>query len=159
MAPVVATWSGRGSSSVFRGLLSAVLLVAAIILGLLGMHTLNLHGTPSAEAPAAVAMPVSDTATTPAHHAAAPHGAAQAHPSGNSTNAGDMSCAGCGSDDHAGMAMMCVLALLLALALVIAPGALRAWATTVFRSSPTGALTSRALPQTPSLHVLCISRT
>lgn len=164
MAAVVATWSGRSSSSIFRGVLSAVLLVTAIIVGLLGMHTLNLHGTPAADAPAAAAMSVGDTGAAASHHTAVPagaasHTAAQAHPSGGPTDTGDMSCAGCGTDEHAGMAMMCVLALLLALVLVFAPGVLRAWAASAFRSPLTGALTSRALPRAPSLHVLCISRT
>jgi phage tail tape-measure protein len=56
MAPVAATRSGRGSSSVFRGVLSGVMLVTAVIIGLLAMHTLNLHGTAAAEAPATMSM-------------------------------------------------------------------------------------------------------
>ncbi|MEA1261601.1 DUF6153 family protein [Microbacterium sp. STF-2] len=153
MAPVAATWSGRGSSSVFRGVLSGVLLVAAVILGLLGMHTLNLHGTAAADTPAAAisaAMTVSEPVS--AHHGTAQ---VQAHPSGTT----GMSCAGCGTDDHAGMAMMCVLALLLALVLLIAPGVLRGWTAMLLRSPLLEVLAARVLPRAPSLHVLCISRT
>lgn len=43
------------------------LLVAAVIVGLLAMHTLNLHGTPAAHAPA---ITVSATGTEGAHHSA-----------------------------------------------------------------------------------------
>ncbi|MFK3678895.1 DUF6153 family protein [Microbacterium sp. NPDC090218] len=152
MAPVAATRFGRGSSSAFRGVLAGALLVAAVILGLLGMHTLNLHGTAAADAPAAVAMSVADPAS--AHH-----GTAQAHTSGDSTGTAEMSCAGCGTDDHSGMAMMCVLALLLALGLLIAPGVLRGWTGILRRSPLIETLAARPLPRAPSLHVLCISRT
>lgn len=152
MAPVTATRSGRSSSSILRGVLSGVLLVAAVIVGLLGMHTLNLHGTAAADTPAAVM--TTDTESSSAHH-----GTAQAHPTGSPAGAADMSCAGCSTDDHAGMAMMCVLALLLVLALLIAPGVLRSWSGTLLRSPLIEILTARFLPRAPSLHVLCISRT
>lgn len=152
MAPVTATRSGRSSSSILRGLLSGVLLVAAVIVGLLGMHTLNLHGTAAADTPAAVAMSAAESSS--AHH-----GTAQAHPAGSPASAAEMSCAGRSTDDHAGMAMMCVLALLLVLVLLIAPGVLRGWPVPLFRSPLTEILTSRVLPRAPSLHVLCISRT
>lgn len=162
MAPVAATRNGRGSSSIFRGVLSGVLLVAAVIVGLLGMHTVNLHGTAAADAPATVAMSVSEPAST--HHGTAQvqtpaHAQPQTHPSGSSTSAADTSCAGCGTDDHAGMAMMCVLALLLALLLLIAPAALRRWSGAMFRPPFTDSVRARLLARAPSLHVLCISRT
>ncbi|WP_226532969.1 DUF6153 family protein [Microbacterium paraoxydans] len=152
MAPAAATWSGRSSSSVFRGLLSAVLLVAALIVGLLGMHTLNLHGTAAADSPAAVATSADESAS--AHH-----GAVEAHPSGTPTGSAETSCAGCGTDDHSGMAMMCVLALLLALVLLFAPGVLRGWTQPLLRSPLLAFSRARVLPRAPSLHVLCISRT
>ncbi|MFJ6531114.1 hypothetical protein [Microbacterium sp. NPDC091662] len=161
MAPMAATRSGRGSSSVFRGVLSGVLLVAAVILGLLGMHTLNLHGTAAADAPAAAtsaAMTVSEPVS--AHHGTAQESApAQAHPSGSPSGTNAMSCVGCGTDAHSGMAMMCVLALLLALVLLIAPGVLRGWTAMLLCSPLLEVLAARALPRAPSLHVLCISRT
>lgn len=143
--------SGSGSSSVFRGLLLGVLLVAAVIVGLLAMHTLNLHGTAAADAP--TTMSVSAAESDAAHHGPAP-----AHSSGGPTSAGDLSCAGCGTDDHAGMAMLCVLALLLVLLLLVPPSVLRGWTRTVIRDPLTTTVTG-LLPRTPSLHVLCISRT
>lgn len=152
MARVAATRSGRSSSSVFRGVLSGVLLVTALIVGLVGMHTLNLHGTAAADAPTAVMMTAGESAST--HH-----GTAQGHLSGNPTGAAEMSCAGCSSDDHAGAAMMCVLALLLVLVLLIAPGMLRNRSGILFQSPLIETLTARFLPRAPSLHVLCISRT
>lgn len=152
MAPVAATRFGRSPSSIFRGVLSGVLLVAAVIIGLLGMHTLNLHGTAAADTPAAMTM-------TAVESSSAHHGTAQAHPTGSPAGAADMSCAGCSSDDHTGAAMMCMLALLLVLVLLIAPGVLRSWSGTLFRSPLIEILTARVLPRAPSLHVLCISRT
>ncbi len=91
-----------------------------------------------------------------AHHGTAE---AQAHPSEDPSGTTAMSCAGCGTDDHAGMAMMCVLALLLALVLLIAPGVLRGWTAMLLRSPLLEVLAARVLPRAPSLHVLCISRT
>lgn len=161
MAPVATTRTGRRSSSVFRGVLSGALLVAALILGLLGMHTLNLHGTAAADAPAtaAVTATASSSARQAVAHDSTTHTAmAQAHPSGNTTGTTEMTCASCGTDDHASMAMMCLLALLLALVLLVAPGILRSWPGALFRSALTEVFTARALPP-PSLHVLCISRT
>lgn len=144
--------AGRGSHSVFRRVLLGVLLVAAVIVGLLAMHTLNLHGTPAADTPSAMSMAASDPAP------ASPH-AADGHGSGSSQDERSMSCAGCGTDDHSGMAMMCVLALLLVLLLLVPPRVLRGGAGTVPRTAPAEILIARLLPRPPSLHVLCISRT
>lgn len=153
MAPVAATRSGRGSSSVFRGVLSGVMLVTAVIIGLLAMHTLNLHGTAAADAPATMSM--SGAVDQPAAH----HATAEMHAPAGSTSGSDMSCAGCTTDDHAGMAMMCVLALLLALLLLVPPRVLHGWTRSLLRPSLVEDLTAQIRPRAPSLHVLCISRT
>lgn len=153
MAPVAATRSGRGSSSVFRGVLSGMMLVTAVIIGLLAMHTLNLHGTAAADAPATMSMSAAVDQPT------APHSTAEMHAQGSPTSSSDTSCAGCATDDHAGMAMMCVLALLLALLLLVPPRVLHGWTRSLLRPSLDEDLTAQVRPRAPSLHVLCISRT
>ncbi len=144
------TRPGRGRASVFRGVLLAVLLVTAVIVGLLAMHTLNLHGTAAADAPAAMSMSASAHESDHVGTAMSAHGGAAGEDS--------TSCAGCGTDDHAGMAMMCVLALLLVLLLVVPPSALRGWTRAALLTPLAETFTAR-LPRAPSLHVLCISRT
>lgn len=153
MAPVAATRSGRGSSGVFRGVLLGVMLVTAVIIGLLAMHTLNLHGTAAADAPATMSMSAAVDQPT-AHHATA-----EMHVPGGSPSGSGMSCAGCTTDDHTGMAMMCVLALLLALLLLVPPRVVHGWTRSMLRPSLVEDLTAQIRPLTPSLHVLCISRT
>ena len=151
MASATATRSGKSPRAFFRCVLLAGLLVAAVIVGLLAMHTLNLHGTPAAHAPA---ITVSATGTEGAHHSAG-----GVHESGGS--AGDLgsACTDCGSGDHLGMAMACVLALLLILLILVPPRLLRGWTRTLPRSSLVARFTDRMLSRAPSLHVLCISRT
>lgn len=139
-------------ATVFRGVLLSVMLVAGVVLGLVGMHTLNLHGTAAAEAPAAVSASGSD-------HAGAHAVGMSSHESGQESAGGEMSCAGCGTDDHAGMAMVCVLALLLLLLLVGPPHLLREWTRVAVRSTLGRDASVTILPRGPSLHVLCISRT
>ena len=148
MASATATRSGKSPRAFFRCVLLGGLLVAAVIVGLLAMHTLNLHGTPAAHAPAIM---VSATGTEGAHHSAG-----GVHESGGS--AGDLgsACTDCGSGDHLGMAMACVLALLL---ILVPPRLLRGWTRTLPRSSLVARFTDRMLSRAPSLHVLCISRT
>ncbi|PKQ35402.1 MAG: hypothetical protein CVT61_06260 [Actinobacteria bacterium HGW-Actinobacteria-11] len=160
MASVAATWSGRSSSSVFRGVLSGVLLVAAIIVGLIGMHTLNLHGTAAADAPAAAAISGGHPASISGEHpASVQHGIMQAPPAGSPTDTTQMSCPACGTDDHVSMAMMCVLGLLLALVLLLVPSLIRGWLQPLLQSRFLRSFRAQALPRAPSLHVLCISRT
>ncbi|QYM62977.1 hypothetical protein [Microbacterium sp. Se5.02b] len=128
MASALATRPGKSFRGVFQGVLLVGLLATGIIVGLLAMHTLNLHGTAAADAPTSLSASVSEPAA--AHHVSA-----AAHDSGHGSGDRDMSCAGCGTDDHAGMAMACVLALLLLLLLVAPPHLLRAW-TRLFLWSP-----------------------
>ena len=148
------TRPGRGIPSVFRGVLLALLLVTAVIVGLLAMHTLNLHGTAAADAPAAMSMSMS--MSTSAHESG--HVGTDMAALGGVAGDDGTSCAGCGGDEHAGMAMMCVLALLLVLLLVVPPSASRGWMRVALLTPLTDPLTAR-LPCAPSLHVLCISRT
>ena len=144
MASATATRSGKSLRAFFRCVLLGGLLVAAVIVGLLAMHTLNLHGTSAAHAPA---ITVSATGTEGAHHSAG-----GVHESGGL--AGDL-----GSGDHLGMAMACVLALLLILLILVPPRLLRGWMRALPRSSLVARFIDRMLSRAPSLHVLCISRT
>src|SRR5690625_4157189 len=102
-----ATRTRKRRHSLSRRVLLGGLLVTGVIIGLLTMHTLNLHGTPAAQA--------STTMSTPsvAHGEDNPHTAVGAHEPGGTTDESSGTCADCGTRDHLGMAMACVLALLL----------------------------------------------
>lgn len=128
------------------------LLAAAVVLGLLAMHTLNLHGTAAAHAPAAISVSASDAVG--AHHATA-----GAHESSGTASDVGGTCADCGGGDHLGMAMACVLALLLVLLILVPPRLLPVWMHTAPRPPLVARFIDRLLPRAPSLHVLCISRT
>ncbi|MFH7321704.1 DUF6153 family protein [Aeromicrobium sp. HA] len=129
-----------------RFVLLGGLLVAGVIVGLLGMHTLNLHGTPAAQAPA----------VAHAAHDVGEHLAADAVvPAAESPT----SCVECAVGGHLGMAMACVLALLLVLLVLALPRLLPSW---LHRPWTVPARLDIALPvlsRAPSLHALCISRT
>ncbi len=84
-------------------------MTAAIIVGLLAMHSLNTHGTTTGHASAATA---SSVATDASSHHDAP---AAANPAGAAADASG--CADCG-DDHAMAWMACVLALLVSVILL-----------------------------------------
>lgn len=135
-----------------RCVLFGGLLVAAILVGLLAMHTLNLHGTPAAHAPAAISASASDAVG--AHHVAA----GTPESSGTASDLGP-ACADCGGGAHLGMAMACVLALLLVLLVLVPPRLLPGWMHTAPRPLLTERFVDRLLSRAPSLHVLCISRT
>lgn len=159
MASVAATRSWRGLPGFLRFVLFGGLLVAAIIPGLLAMHTLNLHGTPSAHAPAALSATVADSGEPHqgvAHHSSA--GSPGLTTSGTAHDRGG-SCVDCGGDDHLGMAMTCVLALLLALLVLVPPRLLPEWMHTAPRRFLVKRFIDRLLSRAPSLHLLCISRT
>jgi hypothetical protein len=131
-----------------RGLGHSVLLLivvtAAIIVGLLAMHSLNSH-TETAAPAAAAAMHEHDT-TNPG---AADHGTSQP--------ATDAECADCGG--HASMlAMACVLALLIVSLLLFLPRVGITWGAAL-RAGPALIARAAVLPRPPSLLVLCISRT
>ncbi|MGN7969834.1 DUF6153 family protein [Microbacterium sp. 22296] len=142
----------RGPRTLTRTLLLLVAVTAAIIVGLLAMHSLNTHATTTGHAGTAPATSV--TTDTAGHHdvpaAVNPAGAA----------ADTSGCADCG-DDHAMAWMACVLALLVS---VILLARVRIGWRTPARDDELRVVRARwpasahtVLP--PSLTVLCISRT
>lgn len=124
---------------VLQGALLAVLLVGGVLLGLLGMHALDTHGTPGAHAVAGH--------TAPAHPAAS-----AAHEAGGADEA-------VVPDDPAhDSGAACVLALLGGLLLLLRPS--RALLTGPLLRALRSPVDAAAAPlRPPSLHVLCISRT
>jgi len=130
-----------------RGLGHSVLLLiavtAAIIVGLLAMHSLNSHTETAAPATAAVH-----------EHGTATPGAAD---HGTTQPATDGDCADCGG--HTSMlAMACVLALLIVSLLLFLPRVGITWGAAL-RAGPALIARAAVLPRPPSLLVLCISRT
>ncbi len=146
-----ATRSRKGLQGLRRVVLGG-LLVAAVALGLLAMHSLNLHGTAAAHAPAAISVSASDAVG--AHHATA-----GAHESSGTASDVGGTCADCGGGDHLGMAMACVLALLLVLLILMPPQLLPRWMHTAPRPLLVARFIDQLRSRAPSLHVLCISRT
>lgn len=139
-----------------QGALLAVVLVGGVLLGLLGMHVLDTHGTPGAHGvahapPAAAAAPPASSAALPlaAAPAAIPLAAAPAAPAPPSADPGSPS-----GDGGAA----CVLALLGGILLLLRRR-VAAWGALPARASVPrlGGRAPRARP--PSLVVLCISRT
>lgn len=134
-----------------RTLLLYVVIIGAVIVGLLAMHSLNEHA-----------------ATVPTHHAATSHSegtsgshaeeatavALDAHPQGVSAE----DCADCGSG-HSMLMMACVLVLLAVLLLFGQSPSANGWLNVLLRakSPPTPRALSFSAP--PSLTRLCISRT
>lgn len=153
MASAAATRTRRGRPGLLRFVLLGGLVVAAVIAGLLAMHTLNLHGTPAAQAPAA-AVSVAEV-----HQGVADHSTAGSHGSSGTAHDPGGSCTDCGSDGHLSMAMACVLALLLVLLVLVPPRMLPGWMHLRHRPVLAARYIDRILPRAPSLHVLCISRT
>lgn len=152
MVSATATQPRKGLQGLFRRVLLGGLLVAAVVIGLLAMHTLNLHGTPAAHAPAAIS--ASATGADEAHHLAA-----GMHESGGTASDLGPACTDCGGSDHLGMALACVLALLLVLLVLVPPRLLPGWMHIAPRPLLVARSIDRMLSRAPSLHVLCISRT
>jgi len=131
-----------------RGLGHSVLLLiavtAAIIVGLLAMHSLNSHTETAAPA----------IASAMHEHGTAGPGVTD---HGTTQPATDGDCADCGG--HASMlAMACVLALLIVSLLLFLPRVGITWGAAL-RAGPTLIARATHLPRPPSLLVLCISRT
>lgn len=152
MVSVASVRQGKGLRSFLRRVLLGGVLVAAVVAGLLAMHTLNLHGTPAAHAPAA--MSVSAAGADEAHHLAA-----GTHESGGTASDLGGACTDCGGGAHLSMAMACVLALLLVLLLLVPPRLLPGWMHLAPRPLFVAGFIDKRLSRAPSLHVLCISRT
>lgn len=132
----------KRSSSLF--LLIAV--AAAIIVGLLAMHSFNNHTGPGEP-------------TGQMHHAnsAALHNDAAAS-DGAAQPIADGGCSGCG--DHTSMIVMtCILAVLAVALLVLRPRRGLVWGAALLRADPVPAAHIAAPTRPPSLIVLCISRT
>lgn len=126
---------------VLQGALLVVVLVGGVVLGLLGMHALDTHGTAGAHAMAG-------------HAVTAPE-----NPSGSSAHAAGGAETTIAPGDPAGDGgAACVLALLGGLLLLLRPsrGALAGPLLRVLRSP---AEVAAAPLRPPSLHILCISRT
>ncbi|KYJ96761.1 DUF6153 family protein [Microbacterium sp. CH1] len=124
---------------VLQGAMLAVILVGGVLLGLLGMHALDTHGTPGA-------------------HAAAGH-TAPAHPAASTAHEASGAEVAVVPDDpaHEGGAA-CVLALLGGLLLLLRPS--RTFLTAPLLRALRSPVEAAAAPlRPPSLHVLCISRT
>lgn len=165
---------GTRISRILRHLPAAGIVAVALILGLLGMHGLNLHGTASEHMTGSVAIVAVD-ATEHAH--SAHFDTSLRDYSASETSLRDYSVSETSlrnysasdttlrnhsaSDDaqHMGMAMTCALVLLLFFVLAAPRGMLsrvsRSHTASVSKISPPPLALSRA----PSLHVLCISRT
>lgn len=154
----------RGRSPAWS--LRILLIVAAVIAGLLGMHVLAGHGAPMAagetsphHVPMAGAVPVGLAADEAQHPAVA----APAQPSsGSSAASADHpalaapahGCADCA--EHAAMASSCVLA-------PVAPAAVPGPPAEDLRPAPAAPVVASAAndpadPRPPSISVLCISR-
>lgn|GEM_PF-422603 len=131
------------------GMLRGILLAAAVVVGLLLMHGLNLHGT----APAHEAHPF----TAAGQVAQTPAATENQHLLADTSAVG---CAECQkSGDQQVVSAACVAALLL---LFLTLGVLPAfWARRIgfCRAGPGYRLRARRFRPSPSLHALCISRT
>lgn len=152
MASVSAASGRKGLQGFFQCVVLGGLLVTTVIVGLLAMHTLNLHGTSAAHVPTVISAP--DSGTGKAHHGTAgeyepEHGVADPA----------TSCADCGTSNHLGMALACVLALLLVLLVILPPRLVPGWMRVVPRPLLAWRYINKQLTRAPSLHVLCISRT
>ncbi|PRB08174.1 hypothetical protein CQ047_12445 [Microbacterium sp. MYb72] len=148
-----------------RSALLAVVLATGVIVGLLGMHALDVHGT--AHAAVGTHGPAVGAAhDAPVHVAAvgvhAAYGSVSADalaaaPSSGGALLSSSGCADCDADG--GMWAVCVLALLAGLLLLLVPRAHRRLHPALSRLLPRELFADAAFPRPPSLIVLCISRT
>ncbi|MET0886568.1 MAG: DUF6153 family protein [Mycetocola sp.] len=130
----------RGPGGLGRSVLLLIGVTAAIIVGLLAMHSLNSH---TGHTEPTVVVSVHDMAATD-------HGTTQ-------PATGD-DCADCGG--HTSMlAMTCVLALLVVSLLMLLPRRGITWTAAPRRAGPSLLTWVATLSKPPSLLVLCISRT
>lgn len=149
---IVAMARGRGASRAsWRSLTFGALLVLSVIVGLLTMCTVNAHaGAPTHTAPLQAVASVADHPTLVASvgHPAAPLPAM---------------CDDCGAasdgDGTLGMALACAMALLAFLVVLPLPGRSSIRIAGIVRAGTVTPVRSVTHRETPSLHVLCISRT
>ena len=129
----------RSPSGLGRSVLLLIALTAALIAGLLAMHTLH---APTAHAEPAAVVSVLES------------GAGHGHDMPQT----DTGCADCGGHD-AMLAMACVLALLVVSLLFVLPRAGLSWTAGLGLAGPRLFVGRTARCRPPSLLVLCISRT
>ena len=122
-----------------RSVMLLIALTAALIVGLLAMHSLS---TPTAHAEPAATASVHETGAGHSHDAPPL----------------DDGCLDCGGHE-AMLAMACVLALLAVAVLFLLPYAGVAWSAVLGRAGPLLVASRTAQSRPPSLLVLCISRT
>ena len=142
------------------------LLVAAVVLGLLAMHTLtgtltSGHAdTPAAASEAAHAAPDSDLGGTVATGSMLENTIGTGPEASGGHCEGDCDSSG-GMPDHSMLMMACVLALLAATIVLLAPALLARLGTALalLRLHGRNVLTALPHPRPPSLIVLSISRT
>ncbi|MFF5624960.1 hypothetical protein ACFY5A_06305 [Microbacterium sp. NPDC012755] len=155
-----------------RSALLAVVLATGVIVGLLGMHALDVHGTvhaavgahgPAAgaahDAPVHVAAVGTHGPTVGVHaeYGSVSADALAAAPSSGGALLSSSGCADC--DAGGGMWTACVLALLAGLLLLLVPRARRRLHPALPRLLSREDFADAAFPRPPSLIVLCISRT
>lgn len=135
-----------------RSALLAVVLATGVIVGLLGMHALDVHGTVHA----AVGTH-GPTVGVHAEYGSVSADALAAAPSSGGALLSSSGCADC--DAGGGMWAACVLALLAGLLLLLVPRAHRRLHPALSRLLSREVFADAAFPRPPSLIVLCISRT
>lgn len=126
-----------------RDAVSVALLVLGVVVGLLGMHALNTHG--SANPHTVVTHAAAATVSSAPHHA-------------SETRAETTAKTAMPSEAGHGAGAVCVLALLGGLLLLLRRPS-HALSDASGCMPPVRAFRSAPLPRPPSLHVLCISRT
>lgn len=131
----------RSGRSAARTLLLMIALTGVVIVGLLAMHSLNLHSSADSGHQSSTAADASSTSNS---HA----------------TAAEDSCADCGTGHSDMLAMACVLALLAVVLILARPRITRLWLALRPRPGPGLPAPFRAeVLHPPSLIVLCISRT
>lgn len=133
----------RAGRSTARTLLLLIAATAAVIGGLLAMHSLNAHTAAGTGHQTTVA---TASATADDHHSGA--------------TVTDEGCADCGSGHSDMLTMACVLALLATVLLLARLRPRQAWSSALPRPQPLSlALPGEPSVRPPSLTSLCISRT
>lgn len=155
MSMIALTDRLRAGRLMARSVLLVIAVTAAVIVGLLAMHSFNSHtGSDTGNSAA-----VSSAASTGAESSAANTGVVKDHHAG--LVAADEPCADCGAGGHSDvLTMACVLALLATVLLVARVGGQLRWLSGLPRPkllSPRSSHRPRTRP--PSLTALCISRT
>lgn len=143
MASFPSTNGAAGVTSLLRRVLLGAMLIAAVIVGLLAMHTLNFHAssaTHGASAGAGVAAEMSQATT--AIDSGTQHLEA---------------CEGCVAEEH-NTAAICILVLIVLLTTLLTPRYLGRWLPAHPRPGPPTLIRHLVRPRRPSLEVLCISR-